>query len=654
MKTLFVSILLCGAVLLAPAAGRKTALSSPSGKLTVEVSLAESALRYSVSYEGRLLLSPAPLSMTFDNGVTAGRNLRRLSGRTVRRSEAFEPVLKVRNARAEPVWNETEFNFGKYSVIFRVYDDAVCYRFVTRFGRKQVKVLEEEVVYDFSRDDDLLFPRETSMHSHQENVFLPCRPSGLEEGAFCGHPLVATDGSVRMLVTEADLESYPGIYYRKYGATSLKGIFPYYPLEVKKTSDRDLKVVKRADYMAETAGDRAYPWRVVLIMDSDTALLESNTLYSLAAPSRIADPSWIKPGKVAWDWWNAMTLTGVDFESGVNTATYRRYIDFAAAYGLEYIILDEGWYDIRKSILDVVDGLDLEGLIAYGEKKGVGVLLWTTWLALEENKEAAFEKYKAMGIRGFKIDFMQRDDQWMVDWYYDTARRAAELKLLIDYHGSYKPTGFNCTWPNILNSEGVHGSECNKWSDSITPEHDVTLPFTRMALGPMDYTPGAMRNSLQGEFVSRFTTPMSQGTRCHQLGMYVVYEAPLQMLCDSPSNYEKEPEMMAFLSAVPTVWDETHALQAALGDYVVVARRNGDKWWIGGMTDWTAREVELKLDFLEEGAGYAMTLWQDGKNVHKNAEDFSMKELRVMKGTVLRVRMAPGGGLAAVISKITE
>ncbi len=652
MKRLsLVSLLLCCILSFASAAGKSVILSSPSERITAEVSLQNGKLFYSVAFDGKTVLAPMPISMTFDNGVSVGEGLRKLSPRTELRKETFEPVVRVRNARADMVWKETEFRFGRYSVIFRLYDDALAYRVVTRFREKEVKVMGEEVEYNFVHDNDLQFPEEISMYTHQERIFQALKVSEVKENAFCSHPLLANDEGLNLLISEVDLESYPGVYYQKGEGLSFKGLFPYYPAELKKTSDRDLRVAKTEDFMAKTSGSRSYPWRTVLIAEKDVDLINSNTLYSLAAPSRVEDTSWIRPGKVAWDWWNGLTLTGVDFHSDVNTRTYKYFIDFASEHGLEYVVLDEGWYDIHKTILDVVPAIDLQEIIGYGKEKNVGIILWTTWLALDEHFEEAFDKYGPMGIKGFKIDFMQRDDQVMVDWYYSTAKYAADRKLLVDYHGSYKPTGLTRTFPNVLNSEGVSGGEQNKWDTNQTPDHTLTLPFTRMALGPMDYTPGAMRNSIQGQFISRFMTPMSQGTRCHQLGMYVLYESPLQMLSDSPTNYEKEEDMMKFLSPVPTTWDESHALEGKVGDYLVMARRNGEGWWLGAMTDWTPRQVEVGLDFLEEGTDYVMTYWQDGYNVDRNAEDYTMGERKVRKGDKVLLKMAAGGGYVATFVK---
>jgi alpha-glucosidase len=372
-------------------------------------------------------------------------------------------------------------------------------------------------------------------------------------------------------------------------------------------------------------------------------------VYKLASPGRIEDVSWIKPGKVAWDWWNDNNIYGVDFKSGINTETYKYYIDFASKYGLEYIILDEGWYYL-ENVLKIKEQIDVKELIRYGKEKNVGIILWVTWKALDDKLIEALDAFSQWGAVGIKVDFMQRDDQWMVEYYYRVAREAAKRHLLVDFHGAYKPTGWLRTYPNVLSSEGVKGLENCKWSADIDPEHDVTLPFIRMVAGPMDYTPGAMINANKKNFNFVFSEPMSQGTRCHQLGMYVVFESPLQMLADNPSNYYREPECMKFLSAVPSVWDETRILSAKVSDYVLTARRNGDVWYLGGMTDWDPRILRAKLDFLDAGE-YTIEIWKDGVNSERHASDYKYETLPVDKTSEIEVKMAPGGGWAAIITK---
>ena len=386
-----------------------------------------------------------------------------------------------------------------------------------------------------------------------------------------------------------------------------------------------------------------------MIADRDRQLLENELVYELAPPTRLADVSWIQPGKVSWDWWNALNVRDVPFRAGVNTATYKYYIDFASKYHIPYIILDEGWYKLGN-LLDVKPEIDVPELVRYGREKGVGIILWVIWKTLDDQMTPALDQFQSWGVRGIKVDFMQRDDQAVVRFYWRAAREAASRHLLVDFHGAHKPAGLNRAYPNVLTFEGVRGLENDKWSTSVTPEHDVTLPFTRMLAGPMDYTPGAMVNAQPRDFRPIFDRPMSQGTRAHQLAMYIVYESPLQMLADSPSEYLREPDAMAFLADVPVVWDETRALDGSVGEYVLVARRHGGAWYVGGMTNSTARMLTLDLGFLGDGA-WTLESWADGPNADRNGMDYVRSSRLVRRGDRVDVRMGPGGGYAGVIRR---
>jgi alpha-glucosidase len=431
--------------------------------------------------------------------------------------------------------------------------------------------------------------------------------------------------------------------------TTLAAVFPPYPLKEELGRDRDLKVAQAAEYIAVTKGTRAFPWRIIGIAEQDGDLITNQLVYLLAKPSQLEDTSWIKPGKVAWDWYNANNIYGVDFKSGINTETYKYYIDFASQYGIEYVILDEGWYKLGN-LLQVVPEMNIEELTAYGKQKNVGIILWVVWKTLDDQLEPALNRFEKWGVKGIKVDFMQRDDQPLMNFYHKICREAAKRRMLVDFHGAIRPATMTRTWPNLISTEGVRGLEQNKWSKYSNPEHNVTVPFTRMIMGPMDYTPGAMVNSgSEKNFAATFDRPMSLGTRCHQLAMYVVYESPLQMLADSPSNYLREREAMEFLGPVPTVWDETKVLDARIGDYVVVARRHGREWYVGAMTDWTARELEVDFSFLPEG-NFQIESYQDGVNADRFGSDYKKVKSRVTKATRLKIKLAEGGGWAARLS----
>ena len=435
---------------------------------------------------------------------------------------------------------------------------------------------------------------------------------------------------------------------------SLQGAFAPYPAEMEETPERGQVIVtSRHAYLAvirQNASEeqpRFFPWRVLAIADSDTALPVNNLVYLLASPSRIRNTAWIRPGKVAWDWWNWWNITGVDFAAGINTQTYKYYIDFAAANGIEYVVLDEGWSD-PLDIMKIKPAVNLRELCGYAEAKGVGLVLWAVSFVLDKNLEKACATYAKMGIKGFKVDFMDRDDQTITEQLYRIAETASNHRLFIDYHGMYKPAGMNRTWPNVLNFEGVWGLEQLKWTRDDIVEYDVTFPFIRMLSGPVDYTPGAMRNQVRNEFTPNYCNPSSQGTRARQVAEYIVFDAPFEMLCDNPSAYMKEQPTTDFITAIPTVWDETRILQGEIGKFLVTARRKGIKWYIGGLTNWDARNVTLDLSSLIKGERPA-TLYRDGANATRNATDHVIEEIEIQAKKPFLVHMAPGGGFALVI-----
>jgi alpha-glucosidase len=538
---------------------------------------------------------------------------------------------------------------GDYSLVFRAYNDGVAYRWVLN-KKEEIIVRNEQVSFVLENQDSVYFPDEESFLTHSERLYPLLAVKDISEQQMASMPvLVKKPNGIRVAITESDLLDYPGMYLKgsESDMTVLSCKFPSYPAREEKVSDRTIKVSETEDFIAKTSGTRSFPWRVMIIADDDGKLVESDMVYRLASQNRLKETDWIKPGKVAWDWWNALNIYGVDFESGLNTATYKYYIDFASEYGIPYIILDEGWSD-TEDLFSINPDIDLPELFRYAKSKNVGIILWVVWSTLDEQLAEAMDKFQDWGVKGIKVDFMQRDDQKMVNYYEKISREAADHKLMVDFHGSYKPTGLRRTYPNVMTREGLRGLEHSKWSDDITPEHDLILPFTRMLAGPMDFTPGAMINCTADQFKAAFNRPMSQGTRCHQLAMYVVYESPLQMLADSPSNYYKEPETMEFLKQVPVTWDETIVPQAKVGEYILVIRQKDDKWYIGAMTNWEARTMEVDLSFLPPG-DHQITIWQDGPNADKNPEDLKMDELTVQPDGKLFIKLAPGGGFVGVI-----
>ena len=642
------------------------ALQSPDGRLRMQI-CTDGELTYSVSYDGELLVERGGLAMDLDQGNWGGA----VPKVTRARRESVDRFVASPFYRAErmaDVHNRLLLDFrGGWSVEFRAYDDGCAYRFI---GQRPDSLLvkDETVALTFSEDVVMTVPYvlvedkpessvEEQLMSSFENLYTVEPLSEARDRHLMMLPLVATFPSgVKLCVIESDLVSYPGLYLCKSPQErTLEGYFARYPKSTVQGGHHQIEslVTAREDFIARVAGRRSFPWRGFVI-GQDVTLARSNLSYLLASESKIGDLSWIRPGKVAWEWWNDMNLEGVDFVTGVNDATYRYYVDFAAAHGIEYVILDEGWSDTAKAdLLQVVPELDLPSLVAYAGSKGVGIILWAGYYAFDRNLEQVCRHYSEMGVKGFKVDFMDRDDQQMVDFIHRAAATAAKYHLLLDFHGMYKPAGLTRTWPNVVNVEGVFGLEQLKFRDPVPDmmTYDTTLPFVRQVSGPMDYTQGAMVNRTRESAYKSFSEPASVGTRAHQLALYVVFDSPLNMLCDSPTNYMREAESLASIASIPTVWDETVVLDGRMGDYIVTARRSGSVWYVGGITDWNARDLQVNLDFLPEGSHQA-ELFVDGVNAHRKATDYRTQRLAVSKHAELPIHLAPGGGF--LIRIVTE
>jgi len=627
------------------------ALVSPGGKARIVVTVdKKTGISATCFYLDKEMTTLGPIGMETGDGKNLGSSpsVRKVNRRTV--DEMIIPAVAQKRKQITDHFTEMEILFrDPFRLIVRAYDDGVAYRFKTDIDGDLI-VKSEQAAFSFPMDENLFIPTDVSMFTHSERCYQHLSLSQIGPDTLSSVPLMVDrkDG-IKVLITEADLEDYPGLYLYGTNGNTLKVKFPHYVLTEKLFRDRNVRPLEVADYIAKTRGNRYFPWRVVAFAAEDKDIISNDIVYRLASPCRLDDTSWIKPGKVAWDWWNANNNKGVPFRSGVNTETYRYYIDFAAQFGLEYIILDEGWSK-PSNLFEMNPEVNVPELCKYAQGKGVNIILWCLWNALDQDLDRALDQFKAWDVRGIKVDFMQRDDQAMVNYYWKVSKAAAERHMLVDFHGAYKPCGLERTYPNMLTREGVKGLENDKWSSEITPDHDCTLPFIRMFAGPMDYTPGAMRNTEKSNFKAAFTRPMSQGTRCHQLGLYVVFESPLQMLADAASAYYREKECMEFLSAVPSVWDETQPLAGKVGDYVAVARQKGTNWFIGALTDWTPRELEVKLDFLSPGT-YTLIEFVDGINADQYAEDYARKESTVRPGDVIKIKMAPGGGYAAMVRK---
>lgn len=633
-------------------------VKSPDGNITIRVS-ANEKLQWSVLHKGQQILTPSSLSLQLQDGTVLG-NQPKVTSSPVEKINSVINAVNYKKARIPDQYQQLTLNCkGDFSVVFRVYNDAVAYRFTTK-RKGELIVKNEEANFNFTDDHKAFIPIQwdyrggKNFNSSFEALYHEINLSQFPKDSLAFLPLLVDVGqNKKVVILEADLEDYPGMYLDLQPAgKGLKSVYAPYPLEVENAGYNNINIIptKRADYIAKTTGTRNFPWRAFAISEQDKELLNNDIVQKLASPNRISDASWIEPGQVAWDWWNSRNITGVDFRVGLNTTTYKYFIDFAAANKIKYIVIDGGWTP-QLDLFKVRPELDLQQVIGYGNQKDVGVILWASWNAVVHQMDTAFPHYAKMGAKGFKIDFIDRDDQLAVASLYEIAKKAAENKLLVDYHGSFKPTGLHRTYPNVVGYEGVKGLENYKWANEDQPRYAVSIPYIRMMAGPMDYTPGAMRNANEANYRVVPSNPMSKGTRCQQLAMYVIYEAPLQMLSDNPTIYMKEQECTDFIVKVPVTFDETVPLDGKVGEYVALARKKGDAWFVGAMTNWTARDLTLDFSFLPAG-NYQAEVFHDGMNADRDGTDYKKEVIKISQGQKLNIHLAPGGGWAARINTI--
>lgn len=662
-KTFLLSLVLFFSVLYSYSQSHLS-LSSPDRDLTCNIYLGDT-LSYSISFKGNIVMLKSPLFMILDDNRTIGispevRNCKRRSVDTTVKSPFYK------ESEISDKYNELVLNFkNRWCIEFRAYDDGIAYRFVNG-NDINFKVFAEHVEYNLPGDVKTTVPYVASgtdgdfksqFFNSFENTYTECNVSVLNPERLIFLPMMyKTQHGVNVCITESDLENYPGLYLKGNGNYSLEGIHASYPKRLEQGGHNRLQMLvrEREDFIAVVDGIRSFPWRIAVVSDDARDIASSNLSYLLGSPSRVSDISWIKPGKVAWEWWNDWNLDGVDFETGVNNETYKAYIDFASEHGIEYVILDEGWaVNLEADLMQVVKEIDLKHLIDYASSRNVGIILWAGYHAFNRDMENVCRHYYDMGIKGFKVDFMDRDDQEMTSFNYRAAAMCAKYHLILDLHGTSKPAGLNRTYPNVLNFEGVHGLEQMKWRSSSVDQvkYDVYLPFLRQLSGPMDYTQGAMRNATRTNYYPCNNEPMSQGTRCHQLALYVVFDSPLNMLCDSPSSYMREVECTEFISSVPTIWDETRILKAEIGKYIVTARRKGNIWYIGGINDWTPVEFDIDLSFIEGIEDKHVEIFTDGVNAHRIARDYRKKYVERIENSSVKVKLAPGGGFVMKIAK---
>ena len=631
---------------------KKYVLSSPDGTLKVEIS-AGNELAYQVMHGNDTILSHSNIGLVLENGTIVGKTPRITGERRRKIKDNIEsPFYRFKEFVA--TGNELDLKLkGGFGIIFRAYNEGVAYRFYTTQS-SDIIIKEEQAEFNFKEDYTAYLPYTTNdkkpMVMAYQNVY-DITPLSKAQPKLAFLPVTVDCGSVKLTLLESDLEAYPGMFVQsQQGKYGLKGVFAPYPAKTDFYPWRKQEyVTETTDFISRSRGSRSYPWRVLAITEKDTDMPVNNLVYALASPNRIGDTSWIKTGKVAWDWWNDWNLKGVPFKAGINMDTYKYYIDFASRNGLEFIVLDEGWYAPKSGdMLTVIPELDLPELIAYGKSKGVEIVLWTVFNVLDSQLEAACKKYADMGIKGFKVDFLDRDDQTAVEMVYRIAEMKARYKLTLDLHGIYKPTGINRTYPHIINFESVFGMEEVKWTDikNNMPLYDVTFPYIRMMAGPVDYTPGAMRNATKADWRAMYYTPASMGTRCHQLAAYIVHDSPFTMLCDAPTNYLNEQECVDFIASLPVEVDSTFIASGELGKYIVTVRKKDVNWYIGGMTNWDERDVQLDFSFLPEGVSYTAVLFKDGVNANKQAEDYRKETIRIDKDSRLTLHLASGGGFA--------
>lgn len=658
-KQLFIlaAALFCGVL----HAQKSYVLTSPDGKLKATVQVGKT-ITYSLQHQLDAVIAPSPISMTLSDGRTWGADSRvKTAKRTTVNTTIPSPFYKKQEVTDS--YNQLELIFNKnFKLQFRAYNEAMAYRF-SDTGKQPFNVVSEEATFHFDGDRSAYFPYvktgtdiTSQFFNSFENIYQYGKLTAMDTTRLVFTPIVVevSNTGKKLCIAEADVESYPGMFLlNKDASTTLNGLFAPLPQKTIVGGHNDLQKVPQTyhNYLAACQAGRSFPWRIAIVTEKDTQLADNDIVYRLASPSRLEDISWIKPGKVAWEWWNHWGVYDVDFQAGVNNKTYMAYIDFASRHGIEYVILDEGWaVNMKADLFQVVPEIDLKELAAYAKSKNVDLILWAGYYAFDRDMEKVCKHYSAMGVKGFKVDFMDRDDQEMVDFHYRAAEMAAKYHLMLDFHGTYKPTGLNRTYPNVVNFEAVHGLEQMKWSDVSVDQvtYDVTMPFIRMVAGPVDYTQGAMRNAQKPSFKDIDETPMSQGTRCRQLAEYVIFESPLNMLCDTPNLYEEEEECTEFISQIPTVWDSTVSMDGKIGHYIAMARRKGNVWYVGTLTNWDRRSLKLDLSFLGEG-DYKAEIFKDGANANDLGFDYKKEIIDIPANRQLNISMAQGGGYAMKI-----
>lgn len=637
-----------------PVLANEIKLNSPNGNIVINISLKEK-IYYSVEFKNERVLEASPLTLSINNSVLG--SIPKLLA--THQSAVDENISTVWGSRKEikDQYNQIVLDFeGNFSVEFRAFDHGIAYRFLTRFKEKQVTVRNEEVSFRFNfgvsawmldsksyETNYKSYPLDVQniqdFNNNKNKIYLPV--------------FVQSTPKVKVAITEAGLYDYPSLFLDRGNdyENFLNGTFEKYSLTTKTGGFSNYSQIadKEADFIALTDGTRSYPWRLLIISDDDRNFADCDLVYQLSRSCELKETSWIKPGKVAWEWWHDYAVEGQNFKGGVNTQTYLYHIDFASKYGLEYIMIDWLWtdkYDLTVFNPDV----DLKRISSYANSKGVKVIVWCPGHTLYRQLDKALDLFAEYGVAGVKADFFGREDQTGIKMYEDIAKATASRKMIIDFHGATKPTGLSRTYPNVINYEAVAGNEWNKLSeDKVTIAHRVMLPFTRGLQGPMDFTPGGMRNVQSGHHL-HMTLPQVHGTRCSEMAMFVIYNEPLKMLCDAPSAYEREPKITDFISKIPTIWDNTIVLDGKFGEYLIEARKTGDIWYVAGMNGNAEKDVIIDFAFLEKGR-YSATVLKDGPNADRIGTDYLFEEKELTNDSKITLNMVKGGGFVLCIKK---
>ncbi len=627
---------------------QKYLLTSPNAKLSVEIENDRQGIKLAMQKGGELLLSLSELGLVTTQGANGHLTVKKAKRATVK--EEIKPVVREKSDSYRNEYNELVLTFKTdLSLAFRLFNEGLAYRFLTS-AKDSLIIVKETLAIQLQEEDSIRFQSEKSFHSAYEQPYEFNQLSDLDPAKLVQMPLLVEKKKGNfVMITESDLYNYPGIWVRKSGAGQLSATHPRYPKTLVKTNNRYAsgQVGETHEYIARVAGQRSYPWRIFAVADEEAGLIDNHLVYLLASPTALKDVSWIKPGVVLFDWWAKNNIFGVDFKAGVNTETAKYFIDFCAEKGFRYFLFDDGWSP-KDDLLHTVPGLNMEEVMAYAKSKGVDVMVWVIWNTLIDQWEEAFDQFERWGIKGIKTDFMNRDDQLMVEFYEAIAKKAAEKKMVINFHGAYKPCGLSRKYPNVLTREGLIEFEQSGVTNNDNPVHHNLLPYIRMFTGSMDYIPATMRNANKHNFRPIADYPMGWGTRAHAMALFIILNSPMTMLPGSPSDYHRERECTDFLAKIPVEWDETRLLTGKISKYTVLGRRAGKDWHIGAITNDDARTVELDTDFLKPG-NYRIELIADGINAATTATDYRLQRSTLKAGEKLTIRMAPGGGWLARI-----